>query len=315
MDRIDRYLHAATRDNTRRSYRAAVEHYEVSWGGFLPATASSIAEYLADHADSHAINTLKQRLAGLAQWHIEQGFPDPTKASLVKKVLKGIRELHPIQVTQAKPLQLKQLVQLIEWLEGRFHVASVHADAKTMLVCSRNKALVLLGFWRGFRGDELTRLTVEHIQVFPGEGITLYLPRTKSDRQNLGRTYNAPALSRLCPVTAYQDWLQVSRLSAGPVFRRIDRWGNLTDTPLNPNSVIALLRRLFRDAELPEPDSYSSHSLRRGFATWANENGWAVQDLMEYVGWKDIKSAMRYIDRADAFSQNRIESSLSGGEI
>ena len=42
-----------------------------------------------------AHNTLKQRLAVLAQWHIDQGFPDPTKAPLVKKVLKGIRELHP----------------------------------------------------------------------------------------------------------------------------------------------------------------------------------------------------------------------------
>ena len=40
------------------------------------------------------------------------------------------------------------------------------------------------------------------------------------------------------------------------------------------------------------------HSLRRGFATWANSHGWDVKDLMEYVGWKDATSAMRYIDRA-----------------
>ncbi len=38
MTDIERYLRAATRDNTRRSYQAAIEHFESHWGGFLPAT-------------------------------------------------------------------------------------------------------------------------------------------------------------------------------------------------------------------------------------------------------------------------------------
>ena len=54
---IDDYLHAATRDNTRRSYRSAVRHFEVEWGGFLPATADSLVRYLADHAGKLAHNT------------------------------------------------------------------------------------------------------------------------------------------------------------------------------------------------------------------------------------------------------------------
>ena len=50
MSDLDRYLNAATRDNTRRSYRAAIEHFEVSWGGFLPATSESVARFLVAHA-------------------------------------------------------------------------------------------------------------------------------------------------------------------------------------------------------------------------------------------------------------------------
>ncbi|MDU8614428.1 hypothetical protein RYA95_15045 [Pseudomonas syringae pv. actinidiae] len=30
MNDVDRYIDAATRDNTRRSYRAAIEHFEVT---------------------------------------------------------------------------------------------------------------------------------------------------------------------------------------------------------------------------------------------------------------------------------------------
>ncbi|QQO55806.1 MAG: hypothetical protein N838_23125 [Thiohalocapsa sp. PB-PSB1] len=39
-----------------------------------------------------------------------------------------------------------------------------------------------------------------------------------------------------------------------------------------------------------------------------------MKDLMEYVGWKDIRSAMRYIDRADPFAKYRIEPNDCGGQ-
>lgn len=75
---IDRYLAAATRTNTRRSYASGVRHFEVTWGGHLPATADSVARYLAAYAGTLSTNTLKQRLAALAQWHTAQGIVDPT---------------------------------------------------------------------------------------------------------------------------------------------------------------------------------------------------------------------------------------------
>jgi len=80
VTKLDQYVHAATRDNTRRSYQSAIRHFETEWGGFLPATADGVARYLVDHVGLLSINTLRQRLAALAQWHLDQGFPDPTKA-------------------------------------------------------------------------------------------------------------------------------------------------------------------------------------------------------------------------------------------
>ncbi|WP_244954599.1 hypothetical protein [Undibacterium oligocarboniphilum] len=32
---------------------------------------------------------------------------------------------------------------------------------------------------------------------------------------------------------------------------------------------------------------------------------------MEYVGWKSVQSAMRYVDAIDPFAQHKIEASLS----
>ncbi|RKE38899.1 site-specific recombinase XerD [Paraburkholderia sp. BL23I1N1] len=311
MPAIDRYLEAATRENTRRSYQSAIRHFEVDWGGFLPASADVIARYLADHAESLSVNTLRSRLAALAQWHQTQGFPDPTKTPHVRKVLKGIAALHPASEKRAKPLQLAQLELLMAWLDEQIADAAKTGDARTHITHIRNKALVLLGFWRGFRSDELSRLRIENITIEPGRGMTLFLPRTKSDRAQLGTTFRAPALSRLCPVAAYEAWIAASGLTAGPVFRSIDRWGHISDEGLHAGSFVPLLRALFRAAGVPTPDSYSSHSLRRGFATWANSNQWDLKMLMEYVGWKDVRSAMRYIDAADPFAQHRIESALT----
>lgn len=310
MEKIAHYLAAATRDNTRRSYAAAIRHFEVEWGGFLPATADSMARYLADHAETLSVNTLKQRLAALAQWHQQQGFPDPTRAPVVRQVLKGIRALHPAQQKQALPLQIRQLEQLVAWLDAGIEQAARQQDHAARLRCRRDKALLLLGFWRGFRGDELLRLQVENIELVAGEGMNCFLAQSKSDRQLQGRVFRVPQLSRLCPVSAYGEWLADSGLREGPVFRGISRWGVVGGHALHINSLIPLLRRLFAAAGLPEAARFSGHSFRRGFANWASASGWDLKTLMVYVGWKDIQSAMRYIDAADPFARQRIERSL-----
>ncbi|MDF3934462.1 site-specific integrase [Pseudomonas citronellolis] len=297
---VERYLHAATRANTRRSYRAAIEHYEVSWGGLLPATAEAVARYLAEHAGSLSANTLRLRLAALSQWHASQGFPDPTRAPLVRQVLKGIRALHPRQEKQAEPLQLRELEQCVNWLEDNAGRARAEGDTAVLLRSLRDRALLLIGFWRAFRSDELCRLRVEHIRARAGEGMQLFLPWSKGDRDNQGRTFSAPALARLCPVQAYLEWVDAAGLAEGPVLRSVDRWGRLGTSALHPGSVIPLLRAVLRGAGLPA-ELYSSHSLRRGFATWASRSGWDQKALMSYVGWRDANSALRYVEPHGSF--------------
>lgn len=302
MDKRAIYLQAGTRENTRKSYRAAIEHFEVTWGGFLPTTGDGISRYLAEYADALAISTLKQRVAALAQWHITQGFPDPTKTPEVRQMLKGIRVVHPTRVKQAAPLLLRHLEQAVSWMEARALQASDIGDFKRVMRYRRDIALVLIGFWRGFRGDELARLQVEYTQATPGEGIDFFLPYTKGDRQYEGASFSTPALKSLCPVNAYVNWITIAGIAKGPVFRSIDRWGNLSSEAIRAHSLVPMLRRIFSDAGLPK-DIYSSHSMRRGFATWASANGWDINSLMRYVGWRDMKSALRYVDSSVTFGQ------------
>ncbi|NKN32477.1 site-specific integrase [Marichromatium bheemlicum] len=309
MQRIERYIEAATRDNTRRGYRAAIRHYEETWGGLLPATAESVARYLADHAEQLALNTLRLHLAALARWHRDQGFPDPTKAPVVRQVMRGISELHPAREHQARALQLEDLVRVDAMLETRIREAGI----SEALRARRDRALLLVGFWRAFRGDELLRLAVEDVRQEHDGGLLIRLARTKTSHGE-SRDYPLPRLSRLCPVTAYADWVGCAGIERGAVFRGIDRWGRVREQGLHPNSLIPLLRRLLEEAGVADAASYSAHSLRRGFASWASASQWQLRELMDYVGWRDARSALRYIERAAPRLGGRIERALAAPE-
>src|SRR3546814_12377282 len=107
---------------------------------------------------------------------------------------------------RTEPLLSVYLARVLTWLEGAAEIAHSRGDYAGQLRQLRDRALVSLGFWRGFRGDELLRLQVEHVRIIPGQGMTCFLPRSKGDRQNEGRSFNVPALSRCCPVAATGDW-------------------------------------------------------------------------------------------------------------
>ena len=68
---------------------------------------------------------------------------------MVRKVLKGIRAVHPARERQAEPLQLSHLEQVIAALDVEAKQASEHHDQPRLLRAKRDAALILLGFWRG----------------------------------------------------------------------------------------------------------------------------------------------------------------------
>ena len=314
-EKVEHYLNAAGRENTRRSYRSALRHFEQAWGGLLPANSEMIARYLADNADALSVTTLQQRLAALSSWHTENGFVDPTRSPRVRQVMKGIRSVHGAPAKQARPLALETLEMLDRALETEVRSALDQGQANTALRAARDRALFLIGFWRGFRSDELSRLRIEHIDVTEGQGMRIFLPTSKGDRANAGRQYACPALSRCCPVQAYLAWLDRSGLECGPVFRKIDRHGHVLEGALRSGSLAPLLRGRLEKAGLldnrKDGAGVSSHSLRRGLANWARDSGWDVKALMAYVGWKDMRSALRYLEDDPGRLQERFERGLN----
>jgi hypothetical protein len=69
----------------------------------------------------------------------------------------------------------------------------------------RDKSLLLLGFWRGFRGDELSRLAVENIEAMPGQGMVCFLGSTK-ETAKISALRSRRQLCRAC-VQSKRIWI------------------------------------------------------------------------------------------------------------
>ncbi|WP_229013242.1 tyrosine-type recombinase/integrase [Paraburkholderia gardini] len=292
----DRDDNTSPQEDRQLTYEDVMQDYQSRWGGRLPSNPREIARYLREHGNVLPVATLKLRLAAISLWHQTHQFPDPARSAHVKSVLKEIEHMQQTVRGQARPLHVEQLEMVDSWLGQQI----ARESGSSKLPHLRNRALVLVGFWRGFRSDELTRLKVEKVTVDSGRSITIYIPRVDCDSTNSSdMTFRTAALAKLCPVAAYEAWIAASGLTSGPAFRSIDRWGTIKDNALASGSITPLLRGILRSSGVADADAYSSHSLRQGFAIWARSNAWDEKMLAEYVGWKDRQSARRYLDTLD----------------
>ena len=187
---VARYLHASVAANTRRAYQFDLDHF-AQWGGTIPATPVQVASYLATHATTHKVATLRRRLAAIAKAHQDRQLPNPVATPLVKSTLRGIRRTEGVPQSGAAALTPA-------------HLARVVGAMGSALRDDRDKALLLLGFAAGLRRSELVELQTTDVKVTPS-GMTLLIRRSKTDQNGEGRLIAvAREQSALCPVVALE---------------------------------------------------------------------------------------------------------------
>lgn len=286
------YLQAATRPNTRRAYRQDIQHFVAS-GGLLPATPESVIRYLHTFATSLNPRTLSRHLTAIKQWHLYQGFSDPTNSPFVRKTLLGIQKTH------GQPPQ-KSPAMTIEYLSRI--VAVLLAD--DTLIAHRNNALLQVGFFGAFRRSELALMQWEHIH-FSSEGVEILIPRSKGDPKGEGHISAIPqGHASLCAVTALKKWKEKSKLESGSIFRAINRHDQMHAQSLTAHGINLIIKKLAVACQLPQAEAFSAHSLRRGFATETSKSGASFASIMRHGRWRHEKTVLGYIEEGQRFQDN-----------
>ena len=319
-ERARAFARAATAANTKRAYRA-------DWADFcawcdsrslpaLPTTPETVSLYIAsraelgpDDADGRPtaglkVSTLERRLSAINQAHRQTGHDAPAsrRDEPLHSVWAGVTRTKGVAVDKVSPTLPDDLRHMVEALPRG-------EDGEWTLAAKRDRALLLVGFAGAFRRSELVAVEAHHVQ-FTAEGLRLRLPRSKADQEGRGTTLGihygqAPAT---CPVRAMRSWLAAGREAtgaplAGPLFRKVDRWGRLWETGLTPGAVAKLVKRAARRAGL-DAVLYSGHSLRAGFATTAARAGKHERSIMAHTRHKSERVLREYIREGALFDEN-----------
>jgi integrase len=287
------YMKEAKASSTRRAYASDWRHFarwcDSNGLASLPAAPSTVALYLTSLAKPgedekpRKAATITRRLTSINAAHKESGLDSPATMNhrLVADTLHGIRRNLGVAQTRKKPLTRERIVKLLGSLVGP-------------IAAARDKALLLVGFAGSLRRSELAALKVEEIS-WHRKGITLLIPRSKTDQEGEGREVEIllGAHDQTCPVMALENWLKISGVKSGQVFRRVGQYGNVGPA-LDKDSIGRIVKRLVRRAKLANPDSYGGHSLRAGFVTEASANGATDRQIMKQTGHKSIAMVHRY---------------------
>jgi len=288
-DRVRRFVANSMAENSKRAYRADMEQLAI--GGIeVPTAPEAVAVYLAAHAGVLSVATLARRLASLTKAHGVLGLESPAKSPIVRATFRGIKRKYGLSQRQARPLLRDDLLAILD-------------STGSSLVDARDRALLLVGFAGGFRRSELVSLDVDDL-AFESRGVVITIRRSKTDQLGVGRKLAIPiARGRWCPVRELCEWLSRAEIVNGPVFRSMSADAIGVKHRLSPEAVSLVLKKQAGMIGL-NPDEFSGHSLRAGFATSAAQHGVPSWKIRAQTGHASDAMLARYIRDIDLFDGN-----------
>ncbi len=294
-------LKSSKADNTLRAYKSDFKDFGkfCAKHGFnsLPTEPKVISLYLTHLSSSSKISTLRRRLVSIGVVHKIKGHYLDTKHPIIIENLMGIKRKKGSIQTGKKPILINHLKQIINVIDEQ----KIEKIKKL-----RNRTLILVGFSGGFRRTELISVDLEDLD-FVDEGVKITLRRSKTDQFGEGQVKGIPYFTneKFCPVRSLKNWLNLSKIKNGPIFRRFAKGSILTRHRLTDQSVVLIIKDCLRLAGI-ENHNFSGHSLRSGFATVAADSGADERSIMAMTGHKTTQMVRRYIRDANIFKNSAL---------
>ena len=295
-------LKASKSKNTIRAYKSDFHDFGLfcAKNGFksLPTNPKTVSLYLSYLSTNDIkISTIKRRLVSIGVVHKLKGHYLDTKHPSIVENLMGIKRRKGIKQKGKKPLLINDLKNIIKVIDQ---------ENKHEIKIARDRTIILLGFGGGFRRHELISLDWEDLD-FVNEGLKINIKKSKTDQFGEGSIKALPYFDdhRYCPVRSIQQWLKISNIKTGPLFRKFHKGMKLSKIRLSDQSVALLVKEYLSKTGV-DNTNYSGHSLRSGFATSAAEAGAEERSIMAMTGHKSTEMVRRYIKEANLFKNNAL---------
>jgi len=286
--------------NTLRAYQSDFKDFSTFCAkntlSSLPTDPKILSLYLTHLSANSKFSTLKRRIASISVIHKLKGHYLDTKHPIIMENLHGIKRVKGSNQKAKKPLLINDLKAIINVINQYLSYCGLPESDSSKDIKSkiRDKAIILVGFSGGFRRSELVNIDYDDIE-FVSEGVKIFIKRSKTDQSGEGMIKAIPYFDNkpFCPVNALKRWIEYSQIKAGKLFDISDK------------SVALIIKKYTSLAGL-DPNKYSGHSLRSGFATSAAESGAEERNIMAMTGHKTTQMVRRYIQEANLFKNNAL---------
>lgn len=309
----------------------------------LPASPETVALYLTDCAKGLKPSTLQRRMASITQAHAAAGYTEsPVKSALVRSVWRGIRREKGVapqgkapaltadirvmvdHLPEGKLLGIRDRALLLLGFAGamrRSELVSLDVDDVVetedgLVVSIRKSKTDQEGAGRKIGipyGSHPPTCPVRTVRVWK-KAAAMALAEQAKRREKAGRkTVDESNKGVVCDPHKYKDRATASVgqetaacTLSGPLFRAIDRHGNVSAERLSDRTVARVVQRALAAAG-KDPEAvarFAGHSLRAGLATQAAINGASERSIQDQTGHKSLVILRRYIRDGSLFREN-----------
>lgn len=292
---IQAVLDAVASEHTRRAYSRALNDF-MTWYRATgqvrldKATVQSYAAQLA--AQGVSASSINQRLSAIRKFAQEAADNSTTpEAQQLAQGVARVKGLHQEGTRMGNWLTLQQAETLI------------NTPDITTLKGLRDRAILAVLIGTGLRRTEAANLTLGHIQQREGRWVIVDL----IGKRRKVRSVPMPAWVK----AAIDAWVAAAHLTAGRVFRPVNRHGHLSGEEMTDQAIYNLV------AEYADALGYgvAAHDLRRTFSKLAHKAGAPIEQIQLSLGHSSIQTTERYLgvdqDLTDA-PGDRIRIHLSG---
>jgi integrase len=244
----------------------------------IPATAETVAAFVDAMARIKAPATVRRYVSSVSTFHQQANVPNPCKALVVKYALKRMhRELGSAQ-RQARPINDRIVVRMLEAAGRRVRDL-------------RDKALLVTAYTTMCRRAELVALQFADLATEADGFGTVAIRRSKTDQEGHGD------VGAITPdaMVHLRAWIDAARIEAGPLFRSV-RKGARIGAALQPGEVAVIFKRMASRARLSakETAGISGHSTRVGAAQDMVRHDISMAGIMQAGRWKGAEMVGRY---------------------
>ena len=295
-------LQSSKATNTVRAYKSDFKDFGLfcAQNGFkaLPSEPKIVSLYLTYlSTKDNKMSTLKRRLVSIGVIHKLKGHYLDTKHPSIIENIMGIKRRKGSIQKGKKPILINDLKLIIDVIDQQNR-----EEIKKL----RDRSIILIGFSGGFRRNEIVSLDYDDLDFVP-EGLKINIKRSKTDQFGEGSKKALPYFdnSQYCPVVSLKNWIDITEINSGSLFRRFSKGSRLTEKRLTDQTVALLIKEYLQLAGI-DSKNYSGHSLRSGFATSAAEAGAEERSIMAMTGHKSTEMVRRYIKEANLFKNNAL---------